>query len=70
MNIIYNQISLLMPNIKISKYLKRFTIEEVNNYKKYCNNLRQQRFRNKNKELCNYRSMMCKRRKREKSECV
>lgn len=68
-NIIYLQIGEIKKNqndFKISKYLKRFTIEEQNDYKKYCRNLRQMKFRKQNKEICNYRSRECMR----KSRCV
>lgn len=62
-NIIYLQIGELkkIESFKISKYLKRFTIEEQEEYKRYCRNLRQQRFREQNKKLANERSKICMR---------
>jgi hypothetical protein len=65
-NKLYLQIGELrkLEGFKISNYLKRFSIDDVNDYKKYCRNIRQQRFRKQNKEICNYRSRECMRKMR------
>jgi len=66
-NIIYNQIGLLKKenkDFKISNYLKRFTKEEQKEYRNYCRNIRQMRFRNANRLLCNERSKIIMRTKR------
>ena len=57
-NKIYLEIGELkkLADFKIYRYLKRFSVEEIKEYKRYCRNLRQMKFRNANRLLCNERS--------------
>ena len=64
-NIIYLEIAELrkLEGFRIYKYLKRYTIEEQLEYKRYCRNKRQMKFRNANHLICNERSRICMRKK-------